>query len=80
MPIGYSGIRKNGKGYILNMYTLPEYRKKGICTRLLDDLKNIAIQMKLHHIHLHATEDGLSLYKKVGFVIPKYPELTMKLK
>lgn len=79
MPIGYSGIGKNGKGYILNMYTIPEYRKKGICTKLLEDLKKIAIQKKLHHVHLHATDDGIKLYKKAGFIPPKYPELVLEI-
>ena len=79
LPIGYDGIDKNGKGYILNMFTIPKYRKKGICTKLLEDLKRIATQKKLHHLHLNATDDGIELYKKAGFVYPKYPELVLKM-
>ena len=37
----------------------------------------LIMQKKLHQVHLHATDDGIELYKKAGFVPPKYPELVI---
>jgi len=78
-PIGFSGIGKKGKGYILNMYTLDKYRKLGIGTTLLNKLINTAKQMELEQVHLHATKAGINLYKKSGFNLPHYPELVLQL-
>jgi len=78
-PIGFSGIGKNGKGYILNMFTLPAYRKQGICGKLLKKLLETARSLNLEKVHLHATEDGMALYKRAGFKAPTYPELVLSL-
>jgi len=70
----------NGKiGYILNMYTLPKYRKNGICNILLDKLINEGKELGLAKLNLHASNDGIELYKKKGFVGPELPELELKL-
>ncbi len=60
-PSGY-------KAYIMNMYTIPEYRRQGIAYKTLDmlikDTKNIGITA----ISLEATDMGRPLYEKYGFV------------
>lgn len=79
-PLSYSGLGLEGKrGYILNMYTLNEFRKKGVSSLLLEKLIDEAKKMKLEFVNLHATEDGISLYKKIGFKEPKFPELKLKI-
>jgi GNAT superfamily N-acetyltransferase len=67
------------QGYILNMYTLPEYRRKGISTHLLSKLLDEALAMGLTKVYLHATEHGINIYKKVGFEVSSWPVLEMKL-
>ncbi|MCL2636769.1 MAG: GNAT family N-acetyltransferase [Oscillospiraceae bacterium] len=53
--------------YITNMYTLPEYRKQGIGSRLLQYVINEAKALNYKVIRLHASADGKSIYSKAGF-------------
>ena len=56
------------KAYIMNMYTAPEYRRKGIAIHTLDLLVKDAREQGVSQITLEATEMGRSLYEKYGFV------------
>ena len=56
------------KAYIMNMYTKPEYRRKGIAYQTLDILVDACKKRNITHITLEATEIGRSLYEKYGFV------------
>lgn len=58
-----TGIR----GYILNMYTHPDYRGKGIAKQLVNQLLKEAQRRKVQHIFLISSEMGKPLYKKIGF-------------
>ena len=78
-PIGFSGIDKEGNGYILNMFVVQAYRKKGIGALLMEKLIDVAKSKNLEKIHLHATNDGMHLYRKNGFHVPTYPELVLNL-
>lgn len=79
-PLTYSGLGKKGRrGDILNMYTLPEYRKQGIASVLLDKLIEDAKELNLEYVGLHATDDGIGIYKNKGFKEPSYPELQLRL-
>ena len=78
-PIGVSGIDKNGRGYILNMYTIPSYRRKGLGKMLMTKLVQTGKELKLEKLHLHATQMGTPLYKSYGFETPYYQELELKL-
>lgn len=59
------------KGYIMNMYTRPEWRRKGIATKVLDLLIENARGRGITAISLEATEMGRPLYEKYGFVCMK---------
>lgn len=80
MPARYSGLESGKLGYILNLYTIPEARRKGICTRLLNELIREAKLLGLRYLHLHASEEGISIYRKTGFAEPSQPELRLVLK
>lgn len=56
------------KAYIMNMYTAPEYRRKGIAYRTLDLLVKEARKQGISQITLEATQAGRPLYEKYGFV------------
>ncbi len=56
------------KAYIMNMYTKPDYRRKGIAYHTLDLLVNISRECGIDHITLEATDLGRPLYEKYGFV------------
>ena len=59
------------KAYIMNMYTHPRYRRKGIAFKMLDLLVNDARDRGITHISLEATDMGRPLYEKYGFVAMK---------
>jgi GNAT superfamily N-acetyltransferase len=79
LPSRYGGLEAGRLGYILNMFTIPEARNKGICTRLLKELIKEAQSLGLKYVHLHASVDGMNIYKKAGFVRPELVELELKL-
>ena len=79
IPPRYGGIESGKLGYILNFYTVPEARRKGICTRLLNELIKEAKSLGLRYLHLHASEDGINIYRKAGFVKPEQVELELRL-
>lgn len=56
------------KAYIMNMYTNPEYRRKGIAYKTLDMLIKDAKSRGVTAISLEATAMGRPLYEKYGFV------------
>lgn len=58
-----TGIR----GYILNMYTHPDYRGKGIAKQLVNETLKEAQSREVQHIFLISSEMGKPLYKKIGF-------------
>ena len=65
-PGNFSTI--NGKiGYILNIYTLPEYRGLGAATQILDKLIVHARKLKVRKLELHASPIGEPIYRKAGF-------------
>ena len=56
------------KAYIMNMYTAPEYRRRGIAFHTLDLLVKAAKEQGVSQIALEATDMGQPLYEKYGFV------------
>jgi len=56
------------KAYIMNMYTAPEYRRRGIALKTLDLLVAAAKEKGISHISLEATDSGRPLYEKYGFI------------
>lgn len=56
------------KAYIMNMYTAPEYRRRGIARRTLELLVDEARSRGVTAISLEATDMGRTLYEKFGFV------------
>lgn len=59
------------KAYIMNMYTKPEYRRKGIALKTLDLLVTDARERGITAISLEATKMGRLLYEKYGFIAMK---------
>lgn len=56
------------KAYIMNMYTAPEYRSRGIARSVLDLLVRDAREKGVTAISLEATAMGRPVYEKYGFV------------
>lgn len=54
--------------YIMNIYTVSNWRGKGVATALLREIIRYVKTTEARRIWLHATEDGKRLYEKFGFV------------
>ncbi len=61
------GNREGLRAYITNVYTAPQYRRKGLGTKLLDILVEEVKNRGLSYIWLWSTKQGVPLYKKYGF-------------
>jgi len=64
---------------VQNVYTRPEYRKKGIATQVLKELIAEARRQNVSYIELSATDDGRPVYQKLGFVEKRSKYTDMKL-
>ena len=62
-------------GYIMNMYTIPEFRRKGICKHILNLLVAEGRKYGVTAFELHATEAGEKVYIQEGFIQHKEPTL-----
>ena len=68
----------NGKtGTVLNVYTKPEFRKRGIAGELIKLLLAESKAQHLDYVELQATDAGYHLYKSLGFadVVSKYHDM-----
>lgn len=63
------------EGDILNMYTVPEARRKGISSLILECLLDESKKMGMTKVALHTSKDGEKLYRKYHFSEPVYPYL-----
>ena len=68
-------------GTVLNVYTKPDYRKKGYAKKLITTMLEDAKAEGVSIVELKSTEDGYSLYKSVGFenVVSKYHNMKIVL-
>lgn len=55
-------------GEIFSVYTLPEYRRRGIAMKVMKMLISFSKEINLDIINLKATLEGYPLYKKLRFV------------
>lgn len=67
-------------GTLMNVYTLPEYRRMGIAEKLVSMTIEDGKAWDLSYIELRATECGYPLYKKLDFVEDKSIYMSMKLR
>ncbi len=63
---------------ILNVYTNPEYRRRGIARKLMQVMIDWCKREGLARVILHASEDGRHLYESFGFEPSN--EMTLKLR
>lgn len=66
-------------GVIMNVYTLPAYRRRGLARRGMEMLIDEARRRGLSSLELSATEQGRPLYDALGFAVKKPAYTPMKL-
>jgi predicted acetyltransferase len=70
------GNFKNPSGkwaYIMNMYTIPAFRRKGVCKNILNMLVEEGKQYGITGFDLHATAEGELVYRQNGFEMNHEP-------
>lgn len=55
------------EGYVMSIFTLPAWRRRGLALRLMALLLAEAEALGLRRLLLHPTEDGRALYESLGF-------------
>jgi GNAT superfamily N-acetyltransferase len=55
------------RAYILNVYTEPEYRGRGIARRIMRDIVEWCRALGFRSVSLHASVFGRPLYESMGF-------------
>jgi GNAT superfamily N-acetyltransferase len=64
----YPGNPEGRDAYLLNMYTAPAYRGRGLARAIVHEALADARARGVRKVILHATEAGRRLYDKVGFL------------
>ena len=64
------------KAYIMNLVTLPTYRRRGVATALLERVLETVEAEGIPLASLHATRDGRGIYHRAGFAVDEaLPEM-----
>jgi GNAT superfamily N-acetyltransferase len=56
------------RGYILNVYTEPDYRRRGLARTLVQTINTWCAQQGMITVGLHASPQGRPIYEALGFV------------
>ena len=62
-------------GTVYNVFTYPQYRGKGIATKVMTELLSEAKLLGVAAVDLMATEKGKPLYEKLGFGASNYTSM-----
>lgn len=65
--IPYEENKTGSEGYILNIYTLPQFRKKGYGKSLVNEIIKYADSNNIKRLWLDASEQGKPIYLQTGF-------------
>lgn len=65
--------------YLTNVYTIPEFRNRGLASELMKLLIDHAKLSGATKIHLGTTSDGRKLYEKFGFKDVAVPAMELRL-
>ena len=63
---------------ILNVYTQPDYRRRGIARRLMETMIAWCKQEGFARVTLHASDDGRPLYESLGFEVSNEMRLILR--
>jgi GNAT superfamily N-acetyltransferase len=67
-PVKVSTIGEGRQGTIVNVFTEPRWRRRGIAWLLIQEIIIWSGDQQLDRLILHASNEGRSIYEKLGFV------------
>lgn len=66
-PDGRVDVAQGRQGIVLNVYTEPAFRRRGLARRLMQEILAWVRETQLDSLVLHAAPDGRALYEQMGF-------------
>ena len=66
-PDGQVDVAHGLQAVVLNVYTEPAFRRRGLARRLMQEVLAWARQARVESLVLHAAPDGRALYEELGF-------------
>jgi GNAT superfamily N-acetyltransferase len=66
-PLDVSTIREGRRGSIGNVFTEPQWRRRGIAGLLIKEIINWCKNEQIDRLVLHASDEGRSIYERLGF-------------
>jgi GNAT superfamily N-acetyltransferase len=63
-----ANVRGRPTAYILNVYTDPAYRRRGLARRLVEEILGWCAANDIPRASLHASAAGRAVYEQLGFV------------
>jgi GNAT superfamily N-acetyltransferase len=66
-------------GTVYNVFTYPQYRGKGIATKVMTELLSEAKLLGVAAVDLMSTEEGKQLYANLGFRVSNYTSMNKLL-
>jgi GNAT superfamily N-acetyltransferase len=65
---GETVVYDTGQALIVNVFTEPEWRRRGIARLLLERIIAWCREQRIESVVLHASEEGRALYQQLGFI------------
>jgi len=67
-PVNTSRIGEGRQGTIINVFTEPQWRRRGIASLLIKEIVAWSKSERLDRLILHASDQGRPIYERLGFV------------
>lgn len=64
---GFPGESQSRRAWILNIYTDPDFRRRGIAKRITQEIVEWGRTEGFSSVSLHASRGGRALYEALGF-------------
>ena len=74
-----TAFSSNLTGTVYNVFTYPEFRRKGYAEKIMSALLDEAKELNLYSVNLLATPDGKNLYEKLGFAPVNHTYMNKKI-
>jgi len=67
-PNGDAAISEGRHAIILNVFTEPEWRRRGVAALLIQHIIAWSREQRLDRLVLHASAEARALYERLGFI------------